>query len=321
MEPLPRGANFRRAKFLWELGLHIAGNPLTPYGGNRDMCITVGSGGGEHFRPWLRLATGSAVMAHDVVGGNIEMAFVNPSAMLTQAYRGVGLFKEKLPVRIIASYPSDDQFVIVAKKSLGYRTLADVVAAKAPLRISIREDPTHSTLVLIAQLLGFYGMKLEDFESRGGSIQLVGGPMDQRRLDALAAGTIDLVFDEGIGVWFPEALEAGYLPLELDAETVAKLAAFGWRKGIVTKKRFPKLESDYAGIDFSGWPLYASASLPDEVAYDVCGAFYARREEMPWEERTYTGLDMIWKETFATPRDVPLHPGAERWYEEHAKEL
>ena len=31
MESLPRGANFVRAKTLWEIGLHIAGNPRTPY--------------------------------------------------------------------------------------------------------------------------------------------------------------------------------------------------------------------------------------------------------------------------------------------------
>ena len=37
MELLPKGANFIRAKTLWEIGLHIAGNPATPYGGNRDM--------------------------------------------------------------------------------------------------------------------------------------------------------------------------------------------------------------------------------------------------------------------------------------------
>ena len=44
MEPLPKGANFQRALMLWEIGLHIAGNPLTPYYGPRDMCIAVGSG-------------------------------------------------------------------------------------------------------------------------------------------------------------------------------------------------------------------------------------------------------------------------------------
>jgi len=321
MEPLPRGANFRRAKILWELGLHIAGNPLTPYGGNRDMCITVGSGSGERFRSSLRLATGSAILAHDVVAGNIDMAFVNPSAMLTQAYRGVGIFTEKLPVRIIASYASDDQFVIAARKDLGYGSFADVKAAKAPLRISIREDPTHSTLVLIEQLLGFYGMELSDFEVWGGSIQRVSGPGDERRLDALAAGTIDLVFDEGISAWLADALDANFVPLDLDDGAFAHLTSFGWRKRTVTTERFPRLARGYDCIDFSGWPIYASATLPDDVVYDVCGAFLARQDEMPWEERTYSGLEMIFAETYATPRDVPLHPGAERWYEEHAAEL
>ena len=65
MESLPKGANFVRAKTLWEIGLHIAGNPVTPYGGNRDMVIYVGSGSGEAFRPWLRMATGSAILAEE----------------------------------------------------------------------------------------------------------------------------------------------------------------------------------------------------------------------------------------------------------------
>ena len=58
MELLPRGANFIRAKTLWEIGLHIAGNPATPYGGNRDMIITVGSGSSARFRPWCAFGHG-----------------------------------------------------------------------------------------------------------------------------------------------------------------------------------------------------------------------------------------------------------------------
>ena len=101
METLPKGANFKRAKWLWEMGLSMAGDPAAPYGGNRDVCITVGSGSGESFRPWLRMATGSAVLAHAVVRGELEMAIVNPSGLLTQAYRGEGLFAEPLPVRVV----------------------------------------------------------------------------------------------------------------------------------------------------------------------------------------------------------------------------
>jgi TRAP-type uncharacterized transport system substrate-binding protein len=317
MEQLPTGANFRRAKVLWELGLHIAGNPLTPYGGNRDMCIAVGSGSGESFTPSLRLATGSAILAHEVVTGGIEMAFVNPAAMLTQAYRGVGLFTAKLPVRIIGSYPSYDRFVLAIRKSLGFRSLADVREARYPLKISLREDPTHSTLILISQLLEFYGMSVADIEAWGGEIQKVGGPGAKQRIDGLRSGTLDAVFDEGIVTWLNEALDHEMMLLELEAEAFAHLGALGWRRVLLPRSRYPQLAGDHACIDFSGWPLYASDELPEQVAYDACSAIASREHEMPWDESSYTGIAQVFHETDATPMDVPLHPGAARWYREH----
>jgi len=317
MEPLPSGANFRRAKILWELGLHIAGNPATRYGGNRDMCITVGTGSGESFTPWLRMSTGSAILAHDVAKGAIEAAFVNPSAMLTQAYRGVGLFNASLPVRILGSYPSWDRFVIAIRKNTGFHSLRDVKKARYPLQISLREDPTHSTLVLIDQLLAFYGMSLKEIESWGGRVHPCGPPGDARRLNGLHDGTLDAVFDEGIRTWLGEALTCGLVPIELEPAAFAHMETLGWRRVIIPAGRYPNLDHDHPCIDFSGWPLYTSAALPDQMAYDICGAFAARDAEMPWEEGTYTGIPQVFCETDATPMDVPLHPGAERWYREH----
>src|SRR5919198_3829866 len=93
MEPLPKGANFIRAKTLWEIGLHLAGNPAIPYGGNRDMVITIGSGAGAAFRPWLRLATGSAILAEQVAAGRgTGLAVRKPSALPPRAHRRVGFF-------------------------------------------------------------------------------------------------------------------------------------------------------------------------------------------------------------------------------------
>src|SRR5688500_19046286 len=103
MEPLPRGAQFTRSKMLWEIALGVAGDPSIPYYGNRDIAIMIGNGAQEEFRPWLRLSPGSPILAHAVVRGDLEGAFVNPSALLTQAYRGTGLFNEPLPVRVLAS--------------------------------------------------------------------------------------------------------------------------------------------------------------------------------------------------------------------------
>ena len=320
MEPLPRGANFQRCKLLWEIGLHIAGDPATPYYGNRDMCIAVGSGSGENFHPWLRMATGAPHLAHAVCHGELEMSMVNPSGFLTQAYHGTGLFPDPLPVRVLAVYPSWGRFVHVVHPRTGLTSWAQVKEQRYPLRLSIREDPHHSTRVLVDQTLAAYGFTLADLESWGGSLQLNGGPGDKRRLDALHAGTIDAVFDEGLPLWFDAALAAGMQPVPLDEFAFKKLVEIGWRRVVIPAGRFPHLKSDHECLDYGGWPLYTRASLPDEDAYKVCDAIYAREKEIYWED-SYTGIAQLGQHTEATPRDVPLHPGAERWYREHGFKL
>lgn len=319
MEPLPRGANFMRAKTLWEIGLHIAGDPDEPYYGNRDIRITVGSGSGERYKPWLSLATGSPALAHDVCGGELDMAFVNPSGFLTQMYRGTGLFPTALPVRLVASYPSWDRYVHCLHPRTGLTSLQQLVERRYPLRLSIREDVTHSTRVLNDQVLACYGITVDDIVSWGGALQLNGGPGDQRRLAALHAGEIDAIFDEGLPLWFDEALAAGMQAVPLDEHAFARLGALGWRRVRIPAGgdgRFPHLTVDHDCLDYGGWPLYTRASLPDEQAYRVCAALAAREAEVPWEEGAYTGLDQLGRDTEATPLDVPLHPGAERWYRE-----
>ncbi len=317
MEPLPRGANFLRAKTLWELGLHVAGNPATPYGGNRDVCITIGNGSGAEFRPWLRMATGSPVLAHAVAKGNIEMAFVNPSALLTQAYRGVGMFEAPLPLRVVGVWPTWDWFVFAVKKSLGFRSLADIKKARYPLQVSVKEDPTHSTRILTDQVLGLYGFSLADIEAWGGRLHMSGSPSDKRRMEPLARGALDAIFDEALVLWFDEALHCDLVPLELEPEIFAQGEALGWRKTVAPKSRFPGLAADHPCIDYSGWPLYANAALPAQTVYDVCSGFAARAGEIPWEKESFAEISQVWRDTPATSLDVPLHPGAERWFREN----
>lgn len=321
MEPLPKGANFIRAKFLWEIGLHIAGNPATPYYGNRDICITVGSGSGEKYKPWLRMSCGSPILAHAVARGELEAAIVNPSALLTQAVRGKGLFAKPLPLCIIANYPSWDRFVVAAHPRLAIQSLADIRAKKLPVRISTREDTTHSTRDLISQLLEVYGFSLKDVESWGGSLQLNGGPGDARRLKAISEGSVDLVMDEGLALWFEHALAAGYRPLTLETEVFKNLGELGWRRVVMPKGQYKGLAADHACLDYSAWPLYTRTDLPEEDAYKIVDAIHARQDQIVWENYNewapYQGIGALGEETEATPRDVPLHPGAARWFREH----
>jgi TRAP-type uncharacterized transport system substrate-binding protein len=237
--------------------------------------------------------------------------------MLTQAYRGVGIFDKPLPVRVIASYPSWDRYVCVVHPRTGITSLADIKAKKIPLKLSMREEKDHSTRALTDQLFGLYGFTLQDLESWGGSFQLVGPPGDMRRIRAMEAGEIDIILDEGIShnTWFDRALGVGWKTVEFEPEITQKLSELGWRRVVIPKGRYPNLDHDYPCIDFGGWPMYTRADLPDDDAYTIAAALAAREAEVPWED-AYTGVGQLGQDTEGTPLDVPLHPGAERFYRE-----
>ena len=214
------------------------------------------------------------------------------------------------------SLPFLDHFVHLIHPRTGLKSLAEIKEKKFPLRLSIREDATHSTRVLVDQTLALYGMTLNDIESWGGSFQLNGGPGDQRRLDALSAGTSmrfstrDCHF--GLMKRLPPA--CGRSPWTMPPLNICEPSAGG--KSTIRPGRFKNLKENYTCIDYSGWPLYTRASLPDDDAYKVCEALSARKDEIYWED-SYTGIGQLGEDTDATPRDIPLHPGAEKWYREH----
>jgi TRAP-type uncharacterized transport system substrate-binding protein len=262
------------------------------------------------------MSTGSPILAHAVCNNELEAAMINPSGLLTQAYRGTGLFPQPLPVRIIAVYPSLDHFVYLIHPRTGLKSLAEIKEKKYPLRLSIREDATHSTRVLLDQTLTIYGITVKDIESWGGSLQLNGGPGDERRMKAIREGTIDAIFDEGLVLWFNEALAAGMKPMTLDDFAFKHLVdELGWRKYTIKSGRYKNLTENHTCIDYSGWPIYTRASLPNDDAYKICDAIMARQDQIYWED-SYTGVGQLGENTDATPRDVPLHPGAEKWYRE-----
>lgn len=307
--------NEARAVMLSQIGLQLMSSR---WASARDMCIVLGDGTGETFEPRLKIATGLVHLAYGVASGDVDAAFLNPAGLLNQAYRGTGLFAKPLDLRVLATYPSWDRFVCAIHSRTGIRSFADLRDKRYPLKVSIREDRTHATRVLLDTALQACGFSLEDLQAWGGQISYAKRPRTPERLDGMASGELDAVWDEGVGSWVREALNAGYQPMDLGDAAIQALEAVGWRSVLLPKSRYPQLDRDYRVIDFSGWVLYTRASLPDDDAYRLVDALAVREAQMPWEEGTYQGVDHLGQDTDSTPRDIPLHPGAERWYREHA---
>jgi TRAP-type uncharacterized transport system substrate-binding protein len=277
--------------------------------------VTVSLGEKSDFR----LASGSSASSiRDVIAKRADLALVNPSSALMQAYRGCGPFKTPQPVRLIAVLPSEDQFVFAARPDIGMTHLEDFAVARLPLRVSLRGSPDHCMHDILNAITAEAGFAWADIEARGGAILYDGGvprPGSPRFLSCVE-GEIDALFDEGSGEWLAAATEAGMTILSLRSETVQRLEAIGFRKAWLRKADFPELATDVLTIEFSGWPFFVHADLPDSKVRGICQALDSRRHLIPWQGEGGIPIETMVRDTPATPHFIPMHPAAEAFWHE-----
>jgi TRAP-type uncharacterized transport system substrate-binding protein len=252
-----------------------------------------------------------------VVNREVDVAIVNPSVVLTLAYRGTGPYAKPLPVRAISVIPSRDWLGFAVTEATGLTSLADLKAKRYPLRVSVRAQRDHSVHLVVDQVLKVYGFSLSDLEEWGGRVFYDEGlPADPERIGRVKAGEIDAIFDEAVTRFIPPAVELGmgFLPIE-QAER-RKLAVLGIRTEAMPRSLFPMLPGDVPAVDFSGFPVFTHAETPESFVYDFSKALDARRDRIAYQQPGLLPTNVMCKDTPDGPLDVPLHPGAERYWRE-----
>ena len=129
----------------------------------------------------LSFAADSFAELKGVADGKYTLAWVNPTAAATLAYRGTGPFKRKLPLRVIATFPSYDVMGFAVHKSTGITSFAQIAKERFPLRLStnvtskemIAASPTMFTVIAVMKAAGF---TLADLKKWGGKIVSVPRP-------------------------------------------------------------------------------------------------------------------------------------------------
>lgn len=290
-----------------------------------QLTVSLTSGRRESKQTPLRIGING-----DVYGGirapievgtrRVDIAYVNPSAMVTMAYRGKGYYKQKMPLRVLASFPSWDRIAIVVSKDLGVKSLHDVARRKIPLKVSTRfSGVNNGTYYTISTILSLYGLSFERIKRWGGQVQECPRPFSPERLKSIAKHSINAVFDEGIstiGGWLDQALENGYDILPLEADIVKKLEQLGYSRSVLPKSRYPQLKEDVMSIDFSGWSLVTHRWLPNNVAYAAIETIDARQNVIPVDDDQPLDMRNLCRSTEKCPLQIPLHPGAEKYYRE-----
>jgi hypothetical protein len=251
-----------------------------------------------------------------VVNREADLAIVNPSAVLTLAYRGAGAFGRPAPVRAVTVLPQYDFFMFAVPADSGLHYVEEVAEKRHPLKVSLRgQEPNHSVHLVVADILAAAGCPLADLVGWGGEVHYdVGLGNAANRLGAMATGERTAIFDEAWPVWGAQALQQGMTFLSLREKTLESLTALGYRRMTVTPEIAPGLDRDIEVIDFSGWPLFCHAEASDELIERFCAALDERRDVIPWDGPGPLPLERMCGNHPDAPLDVPLHPAARRYW-------
>ena len=253
----------------------------------------------------------------EVAKRRVDVAFINPSAIVTMAYRGKGFYKERLPLRALASFPSWDKMAFAVAKELKLKSLFEIRQRKLPLRVSTRpsgiDNTTHYS---VTQILSLYGLSFAKIKQWGGTVQETPRPTSPERLSGIRTGKINAIFDEGLHNWLDEALDHGFEVLPIEPKILKQLSTLGYEPSVIPSAKFKQLKTDVDTIDLSGWPLITHRGFSNDLAYAICEAIDARQAIIPIDDESPLDMKKIARATEAAPLGIPLHPGAKRYYRE-----
>jgi uncharacterized protein len=290
-----------------------------------QLSISLTSGQSDSRQTSLRIGINGDVMGGmraplEIGQRRVDIAYVNPAAIVAMAFRGKGYYKQKMELRVLGCFPSWDRIALVVAKDLGVKSLDDIARRKIPLRVSTRlSGVNNSTYYTISTILALYGLSFDKIKRWGGKVQECARPFAAERLRSIAQRSVDAIFDEGIstvGGWLDQALENGYEILSLDPDKVKKLERMGYTRAVLPKSRYRQCRDDVLSIDFSGWSLVTHRWLPNKLAYAAVETIDERQSVIPVDDDKPLDMRMLCNSTGKCPLQIPLHPGAVKYYRE-----
>jgi len=198
----------------------------------------------------------SADSIPEVVSGAVQLATVNPGAVLALAANGKGLFKEKVPIWAISAIGSYDQLALGVHERTGITSMEDLRDKKYPLKISVRGQNDHTIHLVIKEVFRTYGFSGDDLWSWGGDLVCRDGLPAPHRVQSVADGEVDALFDEAANQWVNKGIEAGMHILPISETALQKLEGDGFRRGMLQQRLYPGLPADVDTLDYSGFIRY-----------------------------------------------------------------
>jgi uncharacterized protein len=235
---------------------------------------------------------------------------VTSTQNVRDAYRGVGAYSNEKPrtnLRLIANIQSPNYLLVAVRKELGVTDLAQLRGKRWPLKILARGGATG----MDATVLAYYGLSKQMIEAAGGFVRET--PADRKDFDAIIYNGGNMAIAPEWAVWAEVSLNNDLAFIQLPDDLLAKLAKENEQQVVTIPLGL------YRGIDHAirtvartGHSVYGRADMPDEFAYTVAKAIDEQQDLLQWSHLNFSyNVHTVWKAF-----DVPLHPGAEKYYRE-----
>ncbi|WP_282940069.1 TAXI family TRAP transporter solute-binding subunit [Paenibacillus sp. RC67] len=278
----------------------------------------------EMMRPVLKSSTidvlpfsggvGNATMLKDKKA-DIALSF---SITSKWAYEGNIAYTDKQQ-DLRALVGSMDQYYVglVASKSFvdknGVKSIKDIADKKLPVRIYTN---TKGSLAEFAtrQVLEAYGLTYDTVKKFGGKVELTSNDVIQTAFQNGEADLHILVMPKGhptiseIAVHTPIA----FVPMENDV--VDKFKKMGYQAATLPKDSYKGQTVDVPTIGFSSMIL-TTIGLNEELAYNITKTIMENKEKLVNAHDALKDFDTT-KAMDPASINVPLHPGAEKYFKE-----
>jgi len=232
--------------------------------------------------------------------------------LLQYAYLGIHDFahdKEgaRKNLRLIARIQTPSYFMVAVDAKSGITDLKQIADKKMPVHLLVRggiETPINKAF------LDYYGLSDEKVRSFGGT---TGDRYTRGTKADVIVGWAALVGAPEYAAWYEASQMQELVYLDIPADLRASLAkAFyveeqtapqGLLKGVT--RRIPTVARN-------GTAVYGRDDMPDSFAYDVAKALDEQKGALQWSDMPFSyNPQNVWKNY-----DVPLHPGAAKYYRE-----
>jgi len=228
---------------------------------------------------------------------------------LRNAYRGTGPYAREKPrtnLRLLANIQDPSYVLVAAKAETGITDLAQLKQRKAPVHIlsaGVGGDATS--------ILSYFGLTRQDIEAAGGRIG--NSPEDQEKFDVVIGAGGGMTTAPEWRIWTQISQKYDLNFIQLPDELLAKMAKDGEQdRGVIPAGLYRGIDRPIPTVVRTGTAIYGRADMPEDFASAVAKAMDEQQQLLQWRHLNFSyNVHTVWN-----GYEVPLHPGAARYYKE-----